>query len=157
MQRRLPVLILALIILLQAFVPAVYAASENEAISSNIYLCPFDITSEGAGSTGYRYVSEGELNVIKKTGTIPNTDRAGNLKDVFVSPVKYNTVTDAEKGLQIGKQNPFGATESPMYRVEFNTNGIKYRYGGNVEGGTGVELITEHSIPVDLSKIFKLK
>lgn len=44
-----------------------------------------------------------------------------------------------------------------MYRVEFNTNGIKYRYGDNVEGGTGVELITEQSIPVDLSKIFKLK
>ncbi|MBB6214115.1 hypothetical protein HNQ80_000184 [Anaerosolibacter carboniphilus] len=112
---------------------------------------------EGTTSTGYRYVSEGELNVIKKTGTIPNTDRAGNLKDVFVSPVKYDTVAGAEEGLQIGKQNPFGATESPMYRVEFNTNGIKFRYGGNVEGGTGVELITEQSIPVDLSKIFKLK
>jgi hypothetical protein len=50
MRRKLPVLILALIILLQAFVPAVYAASENEAISSNVYLCPFDTTSEGAGN-----------------------------------------------------------------------------------------------------------
>lgn len=48
MRRKLPVLLLALIILLQAFVPAVYAASENEAISSNIYLCPFDATPEGA-------------------------------------------------------------------------------------------------------------
>ena len=39
---------LILLILLQAFVPAVYDASENEAISLNIYLCPFDTTSEGA-------------------------------------------------------------------------------------------------------------
>ena len=113
--------------------------------------------AEGTVNTGYRYVSEGELNVIKKTGTIPNTDRAGNLKDVFVSPVKYDTVVDAEKGLQIGKQNPFGVTESPMYRVEFDMNGVKYRYGGNVDSGTGVELITKQSIPADLSKIFKLK
>jgi hypothetical protein len=49
MRKKLWVLILALIILVQAFVPAVYAASENEAISSSIYLCPFDSTSEGAG------------------------------------------------------------------------------------------------------------
>lgn len=49
MRRKLPVLMLALIILLQAFVPAVYGASENEAVSSSVYLCPFDATSEGAG------------------------------------------------------------------------------------------------------------
>lgn len=91
---------------------------------------------KGTGNTAYRYVSEGELSVIKKTGTIPNTDRAGNLKDVFVSPGKYDTAADAEKALQIGKQNPFGATESPTHRIEFNTSGIKFRYGGNVEGGT---------------------
>lgn len=35
--------------------------------------------------------------------------------------------------------------------MELNT------YGGNADGGTGVELITEQSIPVDQSKIFKLK
>jgi hypothetical protein len=50
MRRKLPILVLALIILLQAFVPAVYAASKIEAISSNVYLCPFDTKSEGAGS-----------------------------------------------------------------------------------------------------------
>jgi len=44
-----------------------------------------------------------------------------------------------------------------MYRVEFDMNAVKYRYGGNVEGGTGIELITEQSIPVNLSKIYKLK
>ena len=112
--------------------------------------------AEGTGKAAFRYVSEGELKIIQKTGTIPNTDIAGNLKDVFVSPGKYDTIIDAEKALRIGKQNPFGATESPMYRIEFNTNGIKFGYGGNVEGGTGIEMITKQSIPVDLSKIFKL-
>ncbi|GBF32787.1 Rhs family protein [Desulfocucumis palustris] len=113
------------------------------------------------GKTGtqaaYRYVSEGELNVIKATGKIPNVDRAGNLKDIFVSPNKYDTILEAEKGLQIGKQNPFGPTGSPVYRVEFNMNSVNYRYGGNVEGGTGIEMITEQSIPVDLMKIYKLR
>lgn len=50
MRRKLPILVLALIILLQAFVPAVYATSKIEAISSNVSLCPFDITSKGAGN-----------------------------------------------------------------------------------------------------------
>jgi len=50
MRRKLPILILALVILLQAFIPAVYAASENEAIFSSVYLCPFDTISEGAGN-----------------------------------------------------------------------------------------------------------
>lgn len=71
--------------------------------------------------------------------------------------VKYDTVAGAEKSFQIGTQNPNGATSSPMYRVEFDMTGIKCRYGGNVEGGTGVELITEQPISVDLSKTFILK
>jgi putative cell wall-binding protein len=52
MRRKLPVLILALIILLQAFTPAVFAASKNEVQSQTAYLCPFDPTSEGAGKGG---------------------------------------------------------------------------------------------------------
>lgn len=49
MRRKLPVLLLALIILLQVFVPAVYAASKNEAISSTPPFCSLDTTPEGAG------------------------------------------------------------------------------------------------------------
>jgi|GEM_PF-4313990 putative cell wall-binding protein len=70
MKKKLPVLILALIILLQAFVPVVYAASENVAISSSVYLCPFDTTSEGAATkTGLNnsatlYQIEGSLNGV---------------------------------------------------------------------------------------------
>ena len=102
-------------------------------------------------------MSEEEFKIIQKTGKIPNTNRVGDLKDVFVSPNKYDTISETEKGLQIGKQNPFGPYTSPMYRVEFDMNSVKYRYGGNVQGGTGLELITEQAIPVDLSKIYKLK
>jgi hypothetical protein len=49
MRRKLPVLLLALIILLQVFVPPVYAASKNEAISSTLSFCLLDTTPEGAG------------------------------------------------------------------------------------------------------------
>jgi len=97
------------------------------------------------------------LNVIIKIGAIPNTDRAGNPKDVYVSPGKYDTTVEVEKALKIGKQNPFGATESPTHGIEFNTRGINFKYVGNVKGGTDIEMITEQSIPVDLRKIFELK
>ncbi|KJS89480.1 hypothetical protein [Desulfosporosinus sp. BICA1-9] len=49
MRKKLPVLLIALIILLQAFTPAVFAASKNKVQSQTAYLCPFDPTSEGAG------------------------------------------------------------------------------------------------------------
>ena len=50
MRKKLPVLLLVLIILLQAFVPVAYAASKNEEQSQTAYFCPSDATSEGAGS-----------------------------------------------------------------------------------------------------------
>jgi hypothetical protein len=51
MRKKLSVLLIALIILLQAFTPAVFAASKNEVQSQTAYLCPSDPTSEGAGKT----------------------------------------------------------------------------------------------------------
>ena len=51
MRRKLPVLVLALIILLQVFVPSVYAASKNEVISSTPSFCSYDTTPEGAGNS----------------------------------------------------------------------------------------------------------
>ncbi|MDI6619744.1 MAG: hypothetical protein QME45_14005 [Clostridiales bacterium] len=49
MRKKLPVLLLVLIILLQAFVPVAYAAPKNDAQSQTAYFCPSDATSEGAG------------------------------------------------------------------------------------------------------------
>lgn len=48
MRKKLPVLLLALIILLQAFAPVVYAFSKNEVQSSTVSFCSLDVTSEGA-------------------------------------------------------------------------------------------------------------
>lgn len=108
-------------------------------------------------NTAYRYVGESEMKEIRKTGQIPNTNSAGDLKDVFVSPNKYNTVSSAENGLRIGSKNPYGPTGSPKYRVEFSMDTVKYRYGGNVEGGTGIELITEQPIPIDITRIYRMR
>ena len=51
MRKKLPILLLTIVFLLQAFIPAVYAASKNEVAASSASFCPFDTTSEGAGKT----------------------------------------------------------------------------------------------------------
>jgi hypothetical protein len=49
MRKKLPIILLAIVFLLQAFIPAIYAASKNEAVASSASFCPFDTTSKGAG------------------------------------------------------------------------------------------------------------
>lgn len=49
MRRKLLVLVLAVVILLQVFSPAVFAVSKNEAESKTASFCTSDLTSEGAG------------------------------------------------------------------------------------------------------------
>jgi len=49
MRKKLSILLLTIVFLLQAFIPAVYAASKNEVAASSASFCPFDATSEGAG------------------------------------------------------------------------------------------------------------
>lgn len=107
MRKKLQVLLIALIILLQAFTPAVFAASKNEVQSQTAYLCPFDPTSEGAGnaakadfyvapsgeaipSTGYRYMSENAsyLAELYKTKNIP-----ANLNGTYFSFNKYDVAS----------------------------------------------------------------
>jgi hypothetical protein len=56
MRKKLPVFILALLLLLQAFTPAVFASSKNEVQSQTAYLCPFDPTSEGAGKAPQKVI-----------------------------------------------------------------------------------------------------
>ncbi|WP_339061086.1 hypothetical protein [Tepidibacillus marianensis] len=68
MRKKLPVFILAIVFLLQAFVPAVYASSENETISSNVYLCPFDTPSEGTGKSKWWHT--GYVDNLSSTQTI---------------------------------------------------------------------------------------
>lgn len=49
MRKKLPILLLALIILLQVFSPVTFAASKNKAVTSTVSFCQSDTTPEGAG------------------------------------------------------------------------------------------------------------
>lgn len=84
MRKKLPVLLLALTILVQVFIPAVYAASKNEEQFQTAYFCASDTTSEGAGQSVantnatklYRVMSEGEYNSLVKNGQFTQYDKA---------------------------------------------------------------------------------
>jgi hypothetical protein len=96
-----------------------------------------------------RYVSSTEAQIAEDTGYIPNVDRFGNPKTVFVTPEEpVLSATDAESAYQIGAQNPLGPGATPTHVIIGNAEGITFDYGGNVEGGTGIELSTQQRIPV---------
>lgn len=124
MRRKLPVLILALLILLQAFVPAVYAASENEAISSSASFCPFDTTSEGAGKAASttrvgRWMSTEEYQAMKSSGKVQ------------MSP-NGNTTSIANPA----DPSAFGNQAKPgTIYVEFDVPTNSIRAGGNANWG----------------------
>ena len=133
MRRKLPVLILALIILLQAFVPAVYAASENEAVSSNVYLCPFDPTSEGAGRTTQQQLK-------------------GFADDINANTTGKGPVVGTNKHTQFKSQvdslgNPNLATERTFL------NGVEVNYG--TKGGVRVDVIER--LPNGTINVYDLK
>ena len=101
-----------------------------------------------ADGIAYRYVGEEEARIAASTGYIPNTNMQGHLKNVFISPNKYTTVAEAEKRLQIGVLNPIGKTASPVYRVTIDITRLDFIYAENVEGGRGLELVTNQRIPI---------
>jgi hypothetical protein len=47
---------------------------------------------------------------------------------------------------QIGRFNPGGPTAAPTHRLTARSSGAGWTYGGNVEGGTGVELLTPNAL-----------
>jgi len=98
------------------------------------------------GSNVYRYVSDGEKVAAENSGYIPNTDIAGNAKSVFYSTDQYSSASEAKRALQIGSENPAGPTASPTWRLTASSQGANWSYGGNVDGGGGVELLTENPL-----------
>lgn len=70
MRRKLPVLILALIILLQVFIPATFAVSKNEAISLTASFCSLGTTPEGAGKAAENsvYLSKAADGTVQYVG-----------------------------------------------------------------------------------------
>lgn len=89
MRKKLPILLLALIILLQVFVPAVYAASENEVATSSASFCPFDTTPEGAGQVIDDLPTGGKITGYTKHGTEQALGRDGGIG------VSNKAITDA--------------------------------------------------------------
>jgi len=104
----------------------------------------------------YRYMGEGEAEVVKKTGKIPNVDAQGNPKKVHLTNRKYKTAGRAKTHLQLPSK--------PTHRVEIDPNRVPDRTPmKKVEGtpdqgmGGGTETITKDEIPVDDSTLTRLK
>jgi len=96
----------------------------------------------------YRYVSAGEAKIAKELGVVPNVTRVGTAKNVFYSPEKYTSVSAVEEALRIGSKNPIYPTATPTHRLTIDASEVRWNYGGNVEGGQGIELITAEQLPV---------
>jgi hypothetical protein len=112
----------------------------------------------GAGGKYYRYVGEGEAQVIRKTGRIPNVDMAGNPKKIYFSNRSYRTAGRAKTHNQLPNK--------PTYRVEIDPSDVTDRTpftrvnpSDNPQWGAGggVEATTRYSIPVDPGRITRLK
>lgn len=96
MRRKLSVLILAVVILLQVFSPAVFAASKNEFGSQTVSFCSLSLTSEGTGKAvetkalqTYYPPNNGFLGSPSKATLQPGTtiDRFGSKFGNYASPV----------------------------------------------------------------------
>jgi hypothetical protein len=98
--------------------------------------------------TAFRYVSEAEARVVQQSGFVPNVTQAGKAKNVFYSPEQFTSASAAEDALRIGGKNPLGPTATPTHRITVDASGANWNYGGSVQGGPGVELITTEQLPV---------
>jgi RHS repeat-associated protein len=99
-------------------------------------------------NVAYRYVGSAEARIAESTQRVPNVKLSGEPKNVFYSPQKYTSATEAEAALRIGRQNPISPTATPTHRITVDATKPNWTYGGNVEGGTGTELITRDQLPV---------
>ncbi|HEB92382.1 MAG TPA: RHS repeat-associated core domain-containing protein, partial [Gammaproteobacteria bacterium] len=106
----------------------------------------------------YRYVGEGEAEVIRRTGKIPNVDAAGNLKDVYITNRLYKTAGRAKTHNQLPSK--------PLYRIEIDPANVpsrtpftKVNPDDNPKWGIGggIEATTKDAIPVDPAMLIKLK
>lgn len=96
--------------------------------------------SLGDIGTVTRYVGPIEAQIANETGYIPNVDQFGVPKDVYVTPeAPVATPGEASSTYQI---------QTPTHVIVGDASGISFNYGGNVAGGTGIEMTTTSQIPV---------
>jgi hypothetical protein len=94
----------------------------------------------GGVMTGTRYVGAAEAATIEQTGMVPNTNAFNVPKQVFYTPEPpMSSASAAQEAYQLGS--------TPTHAVELDTSGVHNTYGGNVENGSGIELITPDTIP----------
>jgi hypothetical protein len=82
-----------------------------------------------------------------KDGTVPNTTRQGDPKDVCLTYERYDTAEDAEAALKIGSQDPRGPRDSPTHRVTVDMKNAKLSYGGNGDTAGAIEIRTSEKRP----------
>ena len=126
-------------------------------LNAQFWIDPLGLCNESSIKY-YRYVGEGEAEVIRMTGRIPNVDRAGNSKDVYFTNRFYKTAGRAKTHNQLPVK--------PAYRVEIDPSNVpnhslfsKVDPAANPQWGSGggVESITRDSISVDPSTLTRLK
>jgi len=100
MRRKLSLLILAVIILLQVFSPAVFGVSKNEAESQTVSFCSLSLTSEGAGKTVKNVFPDNPAN-FKPSGLIKKEYNNGKIikwQDPKTGKAIYEWNADAKYG-----------------------------------------------------------
>ena len=96
--------------------------------------------SAGKRTQGTRYVGEAEARIIERTGRVPNTNAAGEPKTVFYTHDKpLDSAAEA--------QAAYNLPQKPTHRVTVDTRNAQPGSAGNVENGTGIELMTDRSLP----------
>ena len=127
--------------------PKLWAAGYNAYNAANAASVAAQASDQN--DQAYRYLDDNEAKAIMRNGgTIPNVDTRGYPKPVFTSINRYETVEDAEEGLQLGRLNPAGPTNSPTFRATYPRNSVTYSYAGNGQTASGFEMITSQAIKI---------
>ncbi|EPG84356.1 polymorphic toxin type 10 domain-containing protein [Leptospira santarosai] len=130
---------------------AVLGGAATKALGSRLPKPNVDVPGGGA-SSGYRYVTEGEVKAIKDTGML----RGGNPGATYFTKDLYKSGAKAQERLSL--------ENTPTHRVEFETlNNPKYKkYGTKIDPdygqpGKGSEFMTTDPVKVKLINIQPLR
>jgi RHS repeat-associated protein len=130
----------------QTVVPAAIGIAAGPAIGA-LENASMGSSALGGVMTGTRYVGTGEAALIEQTGMVPNTTASGAAKPIFYTPESPMSSASAA-------QDAYQLPSTPTHAVELDTSAVHNTYGGNVENGNGIEVVTHDKIPA--TKITKL-
>lgn len=90
----------------------------------------------------YCYVDAAMTAVVRVTTAVPNINRAGRPRLVYLTTNRYTSAAKAEVALQIGRHHPRGPYPPPDDRLLLDVSACTLTYNGIVPGGTGTEYTT---------------